>query len=120
VNKFFAYPNVTASYKVSEETLIAYAGVTGDLNTNSFREFAQDNPFVSPTLNVFQTDKQYNAYIGAKGQLNADVSYNFKASFINERNKPLYIQNPTKTDGIIASTYNYELGNSFNVIYDNV
>ncbi|PHR69588.1 MAG: TonB-dependent receptor [Lutibacter sp.] len=120
VNKFFAYPNVTASYKISEETLIAYAGITGDLHLNSFREFAQDNPFVSPTLNVSQTDKQYNAYIGAKGQLNADVSYNFKASFINERGKPLYIQNPSKTDGVITTTNSYELGNSFKVIYDNV
>ena len=119
VNKFFAYPNVTASYKISEETLIAYAGVTGDLHLNSFREFAQDNPFVSPTLNISQTDKQYNAYIGAKGKLNSDVSYNFKAAFINERSKPLYIQNPTKTNGIIT-TNSYELGNSFNVIYDNI
>ncbi|MCF6279181.1 MAG: TonB-dependent receptor [Flavobacteriaceae bacterium] len=120
VNKFFAYPNVTASYKIAEETLIAYAGITGDLHLNSFREFAQDNPFVSPTLNILQTDNQYNAYIGAKGKLNSDVSYNFKASFINERSKPLYIQNPSKTDGIIATTNGYELGNSFGIIYDNV
>lgn len=120
VNKFFAYPNVTASYKVSEETLIAYAGVTGDLHLNSFREFTQDNPFVSPTLTVAQTDKQYNAYIGAKGKLSSDVSYNFKAAYISERNKPLYIQNPSTTDGNITTTNGYEAGNSFSVIYDNV
>ncbi len=120
VNKFFAYPNVTASYKVSDETLIAYAGVTGDLKMNSFREFAEENPFISPTLMVQQTDNQYNGFVGAKGQFSSDVSYNFKANFSNEKNKPLFVNNNSKTDGNTAVTNGYEAGNSFNVIYDNV
>ena len=120
VNKFFAYPNVTASYKVSEETLIAYAGVTGDLKMNSFREFAEENPFISPTLLIQQTDNQYNGFVGAKGKLSSNVSYNFKANFRNEKNKPLFTQNNSKTDGNTAVTNGYEARNSFNVIYDNV
>ncbi|AOW21734.1 porin family protein [Urechidicola croceus] len=119
-NKLFAYPNVTASYQVMEETLTAYAGVTGDLHQNSHREFAKENPFVSPTLNIQQTDQQYNAFIGTKGKLSSNVSYNFKVSYQNENNKPLYLQNFTKTDGIIPTTYGYEAGNSFRVVYDNV
>ena len=120
VNKFFAYPNVTASYKVSEETLIAYAGITGDLKMNSFREFTKENPFISPTLSVQQTDNQYNGFVGAKGQLSSNVSYNFKANFRNEKNKPLFVQNYSKTDGNLALENGYEAGNSFNLIYDNV
>ena len=120
VNGLFAYPNVTASYKVSEENLIAYAGITGDLKQNTYREFAQDNPFVSPTLNVLQTDNQYNGYIGAKGKINADVSYNVKATYSSEKNKPLYIQNPSKSDLTNVLINAYELGNSFGVIYDDV
>lgn len=120
VNKFFAYPNVTASYKVSDETLIAYAGVTGDLKMNSFREFTKENPFISPTLMVQQTDNQYNGFVGAKGQFNSDVSYNFKANFSNEKNKPLFVNNATKTDGSVLVAQGYEAGNSFDVIYDNV
>lgn len=120
LNKFFAYPNVTASYKVSDETLIAYAGITGDLKMNSFREFAEKNPFISPTLMVQQTDNTYNGFVGAKGQFNSDVSYNFKAKFSNEKNKPLFINNPTKTDGSVLVAQGYEAGNSFGVIYDNI
>ncbi len=119
-NKFYAYPNVTASYKLVDETLIAYAGITGDLHQNSYRELSNENPFVSPTLNILQTDKQYNAFLGAKGKLSANIGYNFKASYQSERNKPLYIQNFSKTGGTTIPTFAYEAGNSFGVVYDNL
>ena len=63
---------------------------------------------------------QYNGFVGAKGQLSSNVSYNFKANFRNEKNKPLFVQNYSKTDGNLAVENGYEAGNSFNLIYDNV
>jgi len=119
-NTIYAYPNVTASYKLIDETVIGYGGVTGDLYQNSYREFAQDNPFISPTLNIIPTDQQYNAFLGAKGKLSSKVGYNFKASYQSEKNKALYIQNPTTTDGTTLPSYAYQAGNSFNVVYDNL
>ena len=120
VNKLFAYPNVMASYKLVDETLIAFAGVTGDLVQNSYRETVHKNPFVSPTLNILQTDNQYNAFIGAKGQLSSNVSYNFKASYQNEKNKPLFISNPSLSNGLLQPSFGYQVGNSFGLIYDNI
>ncbi len=115
---FYAYPNVTASYKLIDEVLTIVAGVTGDLVQNTYREFTNQNPYVSPTLNILQTDKQYNAFVGAKGKLASNIGYNFKVSHTNERNKPFFIQNQTKTDGTLDVAFAYEAGNSFNVIYD--
>lgn len=121
VNKLFAYPNVTASYKITKETVIAYAGITGDLIQNTYKNYAQNNPFVSPTLNIQQTDNIYNGFVGVKGKLNGMVSYNIKAMYGNEKNKPLHIQNPSRTGTLInVATNDYQLGNSFNVVYDNV
>ncbi|WP_457617202.1 TonB-dependent receptor [Lutibacter sp.] len=115
---FYAYPNVTASYKLIDEVLTIVAGVTGDLVQNTYREFTNQNPYVSPTLNILQTDKQYNAFVGAKGKLASNIGYNFKVSHTNEKNKPFFIQNQTKTDGTLDVAFAYEAGNSFNVIYD--
>ncbi|MFT6755490.1 MAG: hypothetical protein ACJAV9_000975 [Urechidicola sp.] len=120
VNKLFTYPNVTASYKLVEETLITFAGITGDLIQNSYRETVYENPFVSPTLNILQTDNQYNAFLGIKGQLSSNVSYNFKASYQNEKNKPLFISNPSLTNGLFQPTFGYQVENSFGLIYDNI
>ncbi|MFT6370916.1 MAG: hypothetical protein ACJAWH_002001, partial [Maribacter sp.] len=52
---FYIYPAITASYRLLEETVIAYGGVVGELRQNSFHGFVEDNPFVSPTLDIAPT-----------------------------------------------------------------
>ena len=119
-NSFKFYPNVTASYKLVDDIFILLAGVTGDLVQNSYKNFATENPFISPTLNIQQTDNQYNAFIGAKGKLASNISYNFNVNYRSEKDKALYIQNQTNTDGTIIVNNAYEAGNSFGVIYDHI
>ncbi len=117
---YFAYPNVTASVKLVDDVLILVAGVTGDLEQNSYKDFANENPYVSPTLNILQTDQQYKAFAGTKGKIASNIGYNFNVSHSSEKNKPFFIQNQTKTDGNIPVEKAYEAGNSFGVVYDNV
>jgi len=119
-NSFYAYPNVYASLKVVDDVFILVAGATGDLIQNTYRNFAKENPFVSPTLDIQITDKQYKAFIGAKGKLASNVSYNLNLSHSNEKNKPLFIQNETMTDGTSIVSNAFQAGNSFDVIYDDV
>src|SRR5690606_24438210 len=66
---FFFYPTVTASYKVVGDLMIAYAGAEGGLKQNSYRDFTNANPFVSPNLFIAPTDNQYDLYVGLKGKL---------------------------------------------------
>ncbi len=119
-SKFYIYPNITASYKIANQALIAYAGVIGDLQQNSYKNFVAKNPFVSPTLFIERTNMQYNAYAGIKGLLNNKIRFNAKAAYINEKNKPLYKLNPTLTDGTTVVNKGYEAGNSFQIVYDDV
>ena len=117
---YFAYPNVTTSFIMIDEVLTVVAGVTGDLEQNTYKSFADENPFVSPTLDIQQTDKQYRAYFGTKGKLASNIGYNFNVSHTSEKNKPFFIQNQTKTNGSIIVEKAYEAGNSFGVVYDNL
>ena len=119
-SKAFFYPKITASYILIDQVLTLYAGALGGLQQNSFRDFVGDNPFVSPTLNVLRTDQQYNAYGGLRGKLASNVSYNVKAGYMSERDKPLFKLNPVRTDGTITVVKGYEAGNSFQVVYDDV
>ena len=119
-NTFYAYPNVTASLKMVDEVFTLVGGVTGDLIQNNYRDFANDNPYVSPTLNILQTDKQYKAFAGAKGKLASNIGYNFTVSHSQEKNKPLFLQNQIITDGSVSAEHAYQLGNSFGVVYDDV
>ncbi len=119
-SKFYAYPNITASYNISDEALIAYAGIVGDLRQNSYKNFVNENPFVSPTLFIQRTSQQYNAYAGIKGLLNSTIRFNVKAAYGSETDKPLYKLNPSLTDGSNIVTEGYQAANSFQVIYDDV
>ena len=119
-SKFYAYPNITASYNISQESFIAYAGVTGDLQQNSYRDFVYQNPFVSPTLYIKRTNQQYNAYAGIKGLLNGKIRFNLQAGYSSEKDKPLFKLNPSLTDGNDPVEEGYQAANSFQVLYDDV
>ncbi|MEM8845659.1 MAG: TonB-dependent receptor [Bacteroidota bacterium] len=117
-SNFFIYPAVTASYRLVDETVIAYGGIEGELRQNSYYDFVQDNPYVSPTLDIQPTDQQYEGYIGLKGQLLPSVGYNIKGSYAAENRRPLFLLNPENQAR--SSEPGYFLGNSFQVFYDDI
>lgn len=119
-SKFYYYPNIATSLKLIDEMLIAVAGVTGDLEQNSYKNYTDKNPFVSPTLTILQTDQQYNAFLGAKGKISSTVNYNITGSYMNEKNKPLFRSNFSLTDGTAPVSNGFEAGNSFTVVYDDI
>ena len=115
-NKFFIYPKVTVSYRMVDEILIAYGGIEGGLNQHSYYEFAKENPFVSPTLFMMPTDQQYDAYIGLKGKLSNNMSYNIRGNYYADRDKALFKANPV----LVVEEEPYQNGNSYGVVYDDV
>ena len=118
---FYLYPKVTASYRVVDEYFIAYAGVEGELQQNSYQDFVNENPFVSPTLLIQSTDKPYEGYVGMKGKIVNTVGYNLRANYASENNKALFKNNPRYNDGAGSlGNEDYQFGNSFDVVYDDV
>ncbi|MEM8928519.1 MAG: TonB-dependent receptor [Bacteroidota bacterium] len=127
---FYIYPAVTASYRVLEEQVIAYGGLEGDLNQNSYHGFVAQNPFVSPTLvlpgddplyglySIQPTDQQYEGYAGLKGKLTSAIGYNIRGFYRAENRKPLFLLNPQNLFREDEGGYNF--GNSFQVFYDDV
>ena len=116
-NKFLVYPQINASYKVVGDLMIFYAGAEGNLEQNTYADFVSQNLYLSPTLNIKPTDKQYDVFAGLKGKLTNTVSYNLKASYVNEKDKALYKSNDyTET----STNENYAFGNSMKVVYDDM
>ena len=115
-NRFYIYPNIEASYRLVSDVVIAYGGLTGDLFLNTYYDVAEGNPFVSPSLFITPTDQNYMAFLGLKGKLSNAVGYNIKASYSSEGNKAFYLLNPAVT----FPEDNYQYGNSFGLVYDDV
>src|SRR5690606_14522141 len=114
---FYIYPAVTASYRVMEDQVIAYGGIEGQLKQNSYHDFVEGNPYMSPTLDIMPTDQQYDGYLGLKGQLLPNLGYNLKGSYKAENKRPLYYLNPIN---IRNDEKSYFYGNSFQVFYDDI
>lgn len=116
-NHLFFYPQVTASHKVVGDLMIFYAGAEGGLDQNSYSNFVDENPFLSPTLQIAPTNKKYDVFAGLKGKLADNISYNIRGSFVDENNKALF-----KSNDFIFNLSNqpYAFGNSLSIVYDNV
>lgn len=115
-NTFYIFPNITATYRLVNDVLIAFGGIGGDLIQNSYYGFASENPFVSPTLAIMPTDQQYNAHIGLKGKLSSNMSYNISGLYRANRNKALFRNN----DITLMTDQGYSYGNSYGIVYDDV
>lgn len=115
---FSLYPRLNASYRLMDETVIVYGGVEGGVQQNSYYDFKEENPFISPTLNIAPTKKVYEGFGGVKGKLSNNLAYNFKASYGKEDNKALFQANPLQI--FRPGLKGYDYGNSFNVVYDNI
>lgn len=116
--KFYLYPKVDASYRLLGEVAIAYAGLDGALKQNSYSSFVQENPFLEPQLTILQTNKQYEGYFGLKGKLSGNVSYDISGSYQQEYDKAFFHTN--ELTAVAVSPENYDYGNGFSVIYDDV
>ncbi|WP_323027270.1 TonB-dependent receptor domain-containing protein [Gelidibacter japonicus] len=115
-SKLHIYPNITASFRIIDELMIAFGGLEGGLKQNSYYDLAQENPFVSPTLYISPTDQKYNLSVGLKGKLSNSISYSVGGYYMNENDKALYTSNPV----FVEATEDYQYGNSFGIVHDDV
>jgi len=58
--ELFFYPRANATLKVVGDLMQFYLGIDGDLEQHSYRNFTNENPYVSPTLTIAPTDKQFD------------------------------------------------------------
>ena len=100
-------------------------GFTGNLHTNTYQQFTEENPYVSPTLFITQTAETANLYIAFDGSLSRELSYHLELSAKKEEDKPLFLRNKSKS-AVLKNPFNdstvkgYEYGNSFTIYYDDV
>lgn len=118
-------PDISIQTSFFKNLVTLYGGMTGNLHTNTYKGFSEDNPYVSPTLFVTQTLEKSNYFVGLSGKITNHLSYHIKASSITEEDKPLFIRNASKSDGSNTvvngfTILGYEYGNSFSVFYDDV
>jgi hypothetical protein len=124
-NNIFLLPDLRLEKSIVKNHLTIYGGFSGGLHTNTYNNFMEENPYVSPSLLITQTVEKSNLFIGFKGKITNDISFNLKGSQKNEEDKPLFLRNNSRSNGISTIVNSvplngYEYGNSFGVFYEDV
>lgn len=114
----FVYPKIRGSYRINQDNLIAYGGVDGGLDNNTYANSAMVNPFLAPSLLIAPTNRQYDAFLGFKGG-NYGWSYNTKVSYKSEENRAMFATNFPSLNGQ-QNFLAFEMGNSFGLVYNDL
>lgn len=123
-NVFNVYPNISASMNLIDGLISSYAELKGGIHQNSYKEFAEDMPFISPTQTIAPTSVQYDFLVGMKGKLISNISYNTSFGYRKENGYIHYIKNNNQLDfsetniKLISDAKAWELGNSFSAVRD--
>jgi hypothetical protein len=106
---FYFYPRLEASYSIADNVVIPYVGLTGDLDKNSYRSLAEENPFIKNVITTANSNKRLEFYGGLKGTLSSATSYSTKVSYSKIDNMYFFVNDTIELPG-----------NRFEVIYDDV
>ncbi|MFT7386184.1 MAG: hypothetical protein ACI82E_000945, partial [Nonlabens sp.] len=111
----YVYPDVVASYIVVEEMFIPYVTIGGGLDMNSLQQFADENVFLAPAVNVAPTNRLVDAQLGFKGKLSENFGYQVFGGYKIENDRYFYNKDAgaTFTTGVEA----YQHGNVFYTQY---
>lgn len=74
------YPTAMLTYK-TPALVYFFAGIDGDIVRNTMRSFLNENPWLIEQVNIQNTYKNRDLFIGARGDLFSGVSFNVKASY---------------------------------------
>ena len=107
--KFYFAPKLNVHYNVYRYFVIPYAGLTGGLEKNSFRNLSATNPFIVSAPSYVNTFNTYTAFGGLRGVLSSKTSYDAKVSYGNYKNMAFFLID-----------YDNFLSNKFKVVYNEV
>ncbi|MDG2343056.1 MAG: hypothetical protein P8L23_00575, partial [Flavobacteriales bacterium] len=109
VAEFFIFPDVNFSYSLFNNVFIPYAGLTGNVQRNTWNSTRIDNPFISESSTLQNTVNRMNLYGGIRGSLSSSFTFNFKTAYERFKSFCMYVPDT-------SSSY----GNKFNMFYDDV
>lgn len=105
--KVHVYPAIEAKYPLFNDIIIPYAGLRGGIKQQTFKSLSRLNEFMLPNIDLLNEKTPIDFYLGFKGTLTKQLSFNASASFAKIHNKALFVSDTL-----------YSVGNKFNVIYD--
>lgn len=89
--KFNFNPQVEGVYEVEPNQLSVFGGFNGQLQKNSFRQFAMQNPFLSMNPDLQVNMNTFNMEAGIRGKLTGNTGFVTKVRYSRWNDLPLFV-----------------------------
>ncbi len=103
------YPDAEFQFIAVKDVIIPFLGLTGAVKNHSYRDIANENPFIRPDLKVRNSNLKLNFYGGLKGNLGPKASYVLKFDYSSLDNQYFFVNDTSSV-----------LRNQFTVAYTSV
>lgn len=80
------YPVVRVSADLVEDRLTAFASLEGNTIRRTFRDMAEENPFLAPNVALAHTNQLHELTAGLRGNVSDRIGYQIKGSYGTYRN----------------------------------
>lgn len=87
----YFFPAIDGEYEIEKQNFVALAGIRGDLQKNTFRNFMLENPFMGNQNNLNNTVNRLEAYIGLRGNAGANFGFTTRLFYNSYTDMPVFI-----------------------------
>lgn len=94
IDSLHPYPILEANYNLYE-WLRPYAGIKGDVQTNTLERFLQENPRLASDITLLPTNQRFLLYGGARGELIKQVGFHTGLSVGSYKNLHCFVNSAT-------------------------
>lgn len=109
IGKVHFFPDIDFNYNIINDYMAGYAVLNGYTERNSYKILSDINPFISPSLNLKNTNTNLHINGGLRGKMSANLSYDAGADYKVTKDLPLFVNYSANV-----------LQNKFITVYDDV
>ncbi|MFZ4706473.1 MAG: hypothetical protein ACOYMF_10750 [Bacteroidales bacterium] len=107
VTKMHIYPLAEVKLRIIPNALEAYAGISGNMNRQNYRDLSGENPFIASKLKMDYSYEKFKFYGGITSNIGRNLDFSAGVSTSDWENLPFFVNDTTSL-----------LANKFNIEYD--
>lgn len=111
---FNFYADINASYRLLDDAIVAYTQILGGQDMNSLQQFADENVFLAPAIDIQPTDRVIDAQLGLKGKISNNLGYKIYGGYMKQNDRYFYTKD---TGAVLIVAEGATLGNAFYTQY---
>lgn len=108
------YADINASYRLLDDTVIAFTQILGGQDMNSLQQFADENVFLAPAIDIKPTNRVIDAQLGLKGKISNNLGYKIYGGYMKQNDRYFYTKD---TGAVLIVAEGATLGDAFYTQY---